>query len=79
MQTVRTTNYRLQEEHTIHRGIQDSKSLPQGSYICPIKLGYVPKHIVEADNNRWHNPETEVFCFTKYGIVSIPRYKIRGE
>ena len=78
-QSVRTMNYRLIAEHVLNLGPHDSKTLPQGAYISPIKLEYVPKHITDSDRNGWHKEEYDVYCFTRYGIISIPRCKIRQE
>lgn len=76
---MRTSNYRLNQQHTWSQGVHDSKCLPQGSYISPVKIEYVPKHIIEKACHQWFNSEMEIFCFTREGFVAIPKYKIREE
>ena len=71
----------------------DARTLPQGSFVRPLELHYVPKHcLAERENSFWthvpdswggqkirksFDPLTEVFCYTRYGIITIPRQFIR--
>ncbi len=56
---------------------RDAKTLPQGSFVSPIGLAYVPKHVLDDETNRWFNQDTHVFCFTRLGIVSIAKCYVR--
>lgn len=73
----RTPNYVLDRPHTFYRGGHDSRTLPAGSFVRPIELKYVPAHILDDEQWRWFNKEREVFCFTRYGIIPIPKEYLR--
>lgn len=75
MATVRTPNYQLSEDYTYFVGAMDTRTLPQGTFVRPIELTYVPKHITEG--NKIFSKDTEVYCYTRYGILAIPRKIIR--
>lgn len=74
-----TPNYVLTEEHTVAWGYSstDSKTLEAGSWIRPIELTYVPIHVKEDRKWSGTNKETHVFCYTRWGIMPIPREKVR--
>lgn len=76
---ARTPNYRLKIPVTISYGIYDIKTLPSGSFVRPISEQYVPQHIL--DDPRWEDADlsTDVFCYTKIGIVLIPKRDILEE
>jgi hypothetical protein len=74
--SVKTPNYMLTEEvRFINYG--ETKTIPKGAFVRPIELKYVPKHVLDSPNNRFFNSATEVFAFTRYGIVAIPKSSIR--
>lgn len=75
MSSVKTPNYILKEEHNLGASWNQDKVLPAGAFIKPIHKTYVPLHILEA----WFgvNYDTHDFCYTRLGIVPIPKYKIR--
>lgn len=75
--SVRVADYVLMEEFKIYGGPMDDKVLPAGSFVKPIVLYYVPKHVTEAYHNRWFNQDREQYCYTHFGIVAIPKDKIR--
>lgn len=52
--------------------------LPANSFVRPIELRWVPKHILEDHKWRFFNKELEVFCYTYYGIIALPKKIIRG-
>lgn len=57
------------------------------AFVRPIELAYVPKHCIEfrakyvwflvdswtGKEQRAFDPREEVFCYSRYGIVTIPR------
>lgn len=73
----RTPNYVLTSPHTISMGPMDYKILDAGTFVTPLQLSYVPQHIIDDPFNKYHNDEVEVFCYTRHGVVSIPRRIIR--
>lgn len=73
----RTPNYVTNEEIYIRNGNSDAKTIPVGSFVRPIEWQYIPVHIKE--DKRWasFNKETDIFVFTRYGIVPVARKSIR--
>ena len=71
MSTRSTQNYALREEHKIWTKDLDPKVLPQGAFVQPMNLSYVPKHITEKAS--WFNEDTEVYCYTRFGIIALPK------
>lgn len=68
------------EEITVYTDKAGSnKVLPAGSYVCPININYVPRHIKNDDKYRFYKDDKEVFCYTKLGFVLISRDKLRME
>ncbi len=77
--TVRTPNYRLLEAHTVSNGPHDQRLLPAGSYVRPIELRYVPKHVIDDSRWTWFDGDIEVFCYCSLGIIPIPKKILKGE
>lgn len=77
MNRVRTPNYVLSEAHVYSTGPMDTRTLPAGTFVRPIELTYVPKHVTEDPQNRWFDKEKDVYCYCHYGILAIPRKIIR--
>lgn len=75
--SVKTPNYILSEDVSIDRSIYDDKTLKAGTFVRPIEVQYVPKHVLENPRYAFVDQEKEVFCYTRYGIVPIPRKYIR--
>lgn len=77
--SIPTPNYMLNAPYSFECGqnAYDTKTLPEGTFVRPIEIQYVPAHIL--DNKRWRsfNSSKEIFCYTHYGIIPIPREKIR--
>jgi hypothetical protein len=68
-----TPNFVLMSEYRPYMGSSsDPVVLPAGAFVRPIDLKYVPKHVIE--DRRWSsfNEKTEVFCYTRVGIIPIP-------
>lgn len=82
----RSNNYQLSNPHRIVAERKysaygtpiasgdDDKVLPQGAFVRPLYIGNVPKDTIA----KWpkFDPIAEVFCYTRYGIVPIPKYVI---
>ena len=71
---MKTTNYVLMEAYTHLIDRQDSQTLPAGSFVRPMDPRWVPKEVKER---HWINHDKEVFCYTRLGIIPIPRKIIR--
>lgn len=67
----------LTEEVHINITSHDTKILPAGAFIRPLEYEYVPKHIIDSNLWKFFNKETEIFCYTRYGIVAIAKKIIR--
>ncbi len=77
---VRTPNYRLTEELSIQSrkgGYSDPVTLPAGTFVRPIHIDYVPKHVINDKRWEYFNPNTDVFAYTSIGIVMIPKNIMR--
>jgi len=53
----------------------DTKTLPAGAYVKPIDLYYISP--VTLEKWKFFNKEKEVFCYTAYGILPIPKNIVR--
>lgn len=51
----------------------DARTLPKGSFVRPIDLSYVPKHVLEQNEHRVFDPNSHAYCYTRFGIVIIPK------
>ena len=77
MTSMPTPNYVLTDVVYVNQGSSDSKHLPIGSFVRPIDSRYVPEHILEDPRYRFFDKTNDIFCYTKYGIVSIPKAYLR--
>lgn len=72
--SVKTPNYCLVEPHTYYANGYggDHRDLPAGSWVRPIQIQYVPKHVTE--DKRWSNfdPKSEIFVYCRFGIIAVP-------
>lgn len=77
--SVRTVNYMLTQEVTVSNdwATKEMKVLPSGSFVSPVHFKYVPKHVLDNPKNKGFNENTEVFCYTKYGFVIVPKKALR--
>lgn len=69
--SISTPNYVLTEDLTLYTTSQKSTVLPVGSFVRPIELCYVPKHVLDSTMGRTFSKLTQVFCYTYFGIVPI--------
>ena len=72
----RTPNYRLKAEASIKTKSGDWLKMPQHSWLRPIELEYVPKHVLEDKRWQHFDSKREVFCYTKFGYVVLMRTEI---
>lgn len=72
---MKTPNYVLDSDFNIPYGHHDVKTLPAGSFVRPLEFIYVPQHI--KDENKWFNEHNDVYCYTKIGIIAIPKHQVR--
>ncbi len=77
MSKSRTPNYSLIESYTYYLSPGDSLTLPAGTFVRPIELTYVPKHVLEDPRKVGFNKEAEVYCYCRHGIIAIPRKIIK--
>lgn len=73
---MRTPNYVLTESHNVSLNNHDSRHLEEGSFVRPLEMIYVPQHVIDA--HKWFNVKNEIFCYTHFGIIAIPKYKVRA-
>lgn len=72
----RSPNYILRDAYRIDY-LGDLVELPAGTFVRPIHIDYVPKHVMEERRHRYFSPTTETFCYTRFGIVAIPNELIK--
>lgn len=46
----------------------DQKELPIGSFVRPVSLEYVPKHIINHKDNQYFNKEKHTFFYCSFGF-----------
>ncbi len=75
----RTSNYCLVSDHSYNQGNSryDLRILSAGTFVRPLELNYVPKHVIDDERWKAFDKTKEVFCYCRYGIVPIPRNLIR--
>lgn len=70
-----TPNYILKRRFVFEIGAQDMIILDPGTFVRPLDIYYVPKHIKER--HPLLNLEKEVYCYGSFGIIPIPRDFLR--
>lgn len=76
--SVKVPEFVLTEEYHLRVDtIGDPMILPQGSFVKPINNNYISKETRKKPINSWHNDNTDVFCFTRFGVVSLPKKIVR--
>lgn len=68
---MKTPDYVLSEDVTWWEG-QELKTLKAGLFVRPIDWPYVPKHVIEDSRFRYVSKDSQIFCYTRHGIVPIP-------
>lgn len=72
---AKTPNYVMDKQFVHSLGKGDEITIPAGSFIQPLEFRYVPSHIKEEYS--WVDKNHEQFCFTKWGIIPIPKRLLR--
>lgn len=75
--SVKTANYMLKESVIIHYGPHDQKVIPAGSFVSPVELKYVPKHVI-AQYPSWAMGKDDVYIYTKFGFTYCNKNKLRA-
>lgn len=76
--SIKTSNYCLTEAYNVpNGGGYDTRTLPQGAFVSPVDTRWVPKHVLESEQHRWFDPQTETFAYSRYGFVRIPKKILR--
>lgn len=61
---------------TISSKVGDPKVLPVGAFVRPIQLSYIPQHVL--DNNKYnYDHKLDIYCYTRFGIIPIPKSYMR--
>lgn len=76
MSSLPTPNFVLTEEWRVSLGLGKDKVLPVGAFVRPIEDIYLPTHIKESQAYKWLS-ENEIFVFSSYGIICIPKKIMR--
>jgi hypothetical protein len=69
---IKTSNYMLTEDVTVGEA-----QLPSGSFVRPIKIEYIPKHVIDDPRWSYFDNLVHIFCHTKCGILPIQREFLR--
>ncbi len=78
MSSVKTDNWALTEAYNVpNGGGYDTRTLPQGAFVSPIDLRWVPKHVLEDPQHMWFDKEAETFAYSRFGFVRIPKRILR--
>jgi hypothetical protein len=72
-----TPNFITTEDYRFMKSKWTEQILPAGSFVRPIELCWLPKHILDADGHKWFNSETEVYAYCSWGIIAIPKKIMR--
>lgn len=74
----RTPNHVLTVDFSYGEGgMYDRKTIPAGTFARPIELAYIPQHVLDDPRWQYFSKETEVFVYTRYGIIPVPRRILR--
>lgn len=72
-----TPNYVMTKDYRIFVvGKQEYRTIPEGTFVRPIEQCYIPKHTKDIWD-KWFTPVLEVYTYSTYGILPIPRKYIR--
>lgn len=72
-----TPNYMTTEDIRLVADWQDEFIIPAGTFVKPVDLVYVPKHVVDSKYNMHYNKDEDQFCYSSYGMHIIPNKFIR--
>ncbi len=57
--------------------VSGNLTLEPGDFVRPIALCYVSQHVIDDKRWRWFDPQNDVFCYTHYGVIPIPKRNLR--
>lgn len=77
MNSVPTPNYVLTEDFTVYAKFSSNTILPAGTFVRPIEVTWLPKHILELSEHLWFNPQKEIYVYTSAGIIIVPKDIVR--
>lgn len=73
-----TPDYVLIEDHTVLKDDQWNKLvIPAGTFVRPIEKTYLPQHVKDSVEYKYHLPMIDIFVYSRYGIFPIPKRKVR--
>lgn len=73
-----TPDYVLKEDVTLRTGdISGFITLSAGTFVRPIELVYVPHHTINNSTFKDFDKSKDVFCYTRYGMLPLPKDKMR--
>ncbi len=67
----RSKNFQIKEDFKFGP-YNDERTLSAWSYVRPISLDYVPRHVKDADINKSFDKTKETYAFCRYGTIRIP-------
>lgn len=74
MRSVRVPNFWTTEDHSYEiPNTMERSTLPKNSFVKPIEDRYLPRHITDDKKYKYFNPETEIYCHTKFGLIPVPK------
>lgn len=72
--SVRVATYMLNESFPFESPTtKQTITLPPGTFVKPIEDVYLPKHVKESLDYKYHDPKEVVFCYCSLGIIPIPK------
>lgn len=74
---LKTPDYVLTEQLVYHMGAHDTRVLEPGTFMRPIEIQYVPKHVIGDERWRFYDKDRDIFCYCRYGIVMVKRSALR--
>lgn len=74
---MKTQDFCLSEDCTIYVPIGDNIIIPAGTFVNPIDMRWVPKHVIDDTRWRWFNKDKHVYVYCYLGIVPVDKDKIR--
>lgn len=75
---MKIPEYRTIEDCMVFVDGKESKKLLKGSFVKPIEFCYIPQHIKDRPGVKRYNTQTDVYCYTQFGLVSVPRVNLRS-
>lgn len=75
---MKIQEYCMSEDYKyVEPGTWDTNIIPRGTFVKPLSIYYVPKHIKDLPLNRFFDATNEVYVYCSYGIISVPKKFIR--